>query len=54
MDKIANTCGHYDAYRKIKNIPESFVFELINPKNYDKNKKNKIFLKKCLLQYIRL
>ena len=43
FDKIANTCGHYDAYRKIKNIPESFVFELINPKNYDKNKLIEIY-----------
>lgn len=30
-DKISNTVGHYDAYRKIKNIPDKFLFELINP-----------------------
>lgn len=36
FDKIANTCGHYDAYRKIKNIPEKFVFDLIRPKDNDK------------------
>ena len=43
FDKIANTCGHYDAYRKIKNIPESFIFELINPKSYDKKKLIEIY-----------
>ena len=31
MDKVANTVGHYDAYRKIENIKDRFVFELINP-----------------------
>ena len=31
MDKVANTVGHYDAYRKIKNIDDKFVYELINP-----------------------
>lgn len=31
MDKVANTVGHYDAYRKINNIEDKFVFELINP-----------------------
>ena len=31
MDKVANTVGHYDAYRKINNIEDRFVFELINP-----------------------
>ncbi len=43
FDKIANTCGHYDAYRKIKNIPESFRFELIEPKAYDDNKLVEIY-----------
>ena len=36
LDRIANTIGHYDAYRKINNIKSSFVFELINPKKMDK------------------
>lgn len=31
MDKVANTVGHYDAYRKIGNIEDRFVYELINP-----------------------
>ncbi len=31
MDKVANTVGHYDAYRKIKNIEDRFVFDLIKP-----------------------
>ena len=31
MDKVANTVGHYDAYRKIENIKDRFVFELIHP-----------------------
>lgn len=61
FDKIANTCGHYDAYRKIENIPESFVFELINPKKYDKKKLIEIYRKdsnelakgvKCDIAYI--
>ena len=34
FDKIANTCGHYDAYRKIQKINDSFEFNLINPKKY--------------------
>lgn len=32
-DKIANTVGHYDAYRKKVNIPDRFCFDLINPIN---------------------
>ena len=36
LDRIANTIGHYDAYRKIKEIKSSFVFELINPKKPNK------------------
>lgn len=31
MDKVANTVGHYDAYRKINDIEDKFVYELINP-----------------------
>lgn len=44
FDKIANTCGHYDAYRKIKNIPEKFVYDLINPKEIN-NKLIEIYQK---------
>lgn len=32
-DCIANTVGHYDAYRKIPNIKNRFRFRLINPLN---------------------
>lgn len=45
FDKIANTCGHYDAYRKIKNIPERFVYDLINPKEINSNKLIEIYQK---------
>lgn len=31
MDKVANTVGHYDAYRKIDNIEDRFAYELIKP-----------------------
>ncbi len=31
MDRVANTVGHYDAYRKTDNIEDRFVYELINP-----------------------
>ena len=31
MDKVANTVGHYDAYRKIRRIEDRFVYELISP-----------------------
>lgn len=31
MDKVANTVGHYDAYRKLDSIEDRFVYELINP-----------------------
>ena len=30
-DKIANTVGHYDAYRKKVDLQDRFLFELINP-----------------------
>ena len=30
-DKIANTVGHYDAYRKNVDMKDCFIFELINP-----------------------
>ncbi|MDR0920153.1 MAG: DNA adenine methylase [Oscillospiraceae bacterium] len=31
MDRCANTVGHFDAYRKIDNIPNKFLFDLIQP-----------------------
>lgn len=37
-DKVANTVGHYDAYRKIPDIPNKFKFELINPLDTTKKK----------------
>ena len=43
IDKIANTCGHYDAYRKIDNIESKFKYELILPKKLDKKQKIEIF-----------
>ena len=43
MDKIANTCGHYDAYRKIKKIDSKFKYELILPKKLDKKQKIEIY-----------
>lgn len=61
MDRIANTLGHYDAYRKIKSIKPTFKFELINPKVYKEDKDIKIFRKdsnklakevKCDIAYI--
>lgn len=30
-DRVANTCGHYDAYIKAKSIRDNFKFELIEP-----------------------
>ena len=38
MDRCANTVGHYDAYIKGKNIPNSFKFELISPYIYENKK----------------
>ena len=31
-DKVANTVGHYDAYRKIKHIDDRFVFDILEIK----------------------
>lgn len=45
MDKVANTCGHYDAYRKIDTIESRFKYELILPKKLDKKQKIKIYRK---------
>ncbi len=39
-DKIANTVGHYDAYRKNVEIKDRFVFELINPVDTSNKKIN--------------
>ncbi len=44
VDKIANTVGHYDAYRKKTILKDKFVFELINPIQTS-NKNIKIFRK---------
>ncbi|APZ50302.1 adenine methyltransferase [Jeotgalibaca sp. PTS2502] len=41
-DKIANTVGHYDAYRKKVDIQDRFSFELINPLD-TKNKNIQIY-----------
>ena len=38
MDKIANTCGHYDAYIITKSINDVFQFELVEPLDVSKNK----------------
>ena len=43
IDRIANTCGHYDAYRKIDKIDSKFKYELILPKRLDKNQKIEIY-----------
>ncbi len=37
MDKIANTVGHYEAYRKSITPQDMFVFELIKPIQHNKN-----------------
>ncbi len=31
MDKVANTVGHYDAYRKLSNVEDRFIYDLIQP-----------------------
>lgn len=43
-DKAANTVGHYDAYIKGKHIPDTFLFDLISPYQYN-NKKVHIYRK---------
>lgn len=43
IDKIANTCGHYDAYRKIDNIESKFKYELILPKQLKEKQKIEIY-----------
>lgn len=42
MDRIANTCGHYDAYRKGADFNNDFLLKFPNIKS-NKNKNNKIF-----------
>lgn len=42
VDKIANTVGHYDAYRKKVEIKDRFVFDLITPLDIA-NKEIKIY-----------
>lgn len=42
MDRIANTVGHYEAYRKINITDDRFKFELIGLNNYQ-NKEIEIF-----------
>lgn len=34
MDKVANTVGHYEAYRKKSVLDNRFIFELIDVRNY--------------------
>ncbi|MSN95847.1 adenine methyltransferase [Campylobacter sp. FMV-PI01] len=36
MDKVANTVGHFEAYRKDRKLRDSFEFNLINPIKTDK------------------
>jgi len=43
LDRISNTCGHYDAYIKGKNIRSSFKYELISPIQLEKNQKIDIY-----------
>lgn len=40
MDKVANTVGHYDAYRKNIDIEDQFIFDLITPLNTTKKEVN--------------
>ena len=43
MDKIANTVGHYDAYRKNGNLDRQLELCMLNLKSNTNNKNNKIF-----------
>lgn len=43
LDRISNTCGHYDAYIKGKNIRSSFKYELISPIQLEKKQKIDIY-----------
>lgn len=44
FDKISNTVGHYEAFRKGKSIPDRFIYLLIEPLNL-KDKKIDIYRK---------
>ena len=43
MDKIANTVGHYDAYRKTGELDKKLELCMLNIKSNKNNKNNKIF-----------
>ncbi len=43
MDKIANTVGHYDAYRKNGNLNKKLELYMLDLKSNKNNKNNKIF-----------
>ena len=43
MDKIANTVGHYDAYRKTGDLNKELELCMLNIKSNTNNKNNKIF-----------
>ena len=43
MDKIANTVGHYDAYRKNGNLEKKLELCMLDLKSNTNNKNNKIF-----------
>ena len=43
MDKIANTVGHYDAYRKTGDLNKKLELCMLNLKSNTNNKNNKIF-----------
>lgn len=43
MDKIANTVGHYDAYRKKGNLNKKLEMCMLNLKSNKNNRNNKIF-----------
>lgn len=43
MDKVANTCGHYDAYRKILDTTEPLYLQVPAIKKQEINKGNMIF-----------
>lgn len=43
MDKIANTVGHYDAYRKNGVLDRKLELEMLNLKSNKNNKNNKVF-----------
>lgn len=50
-DKIANTVGHYDAYRKKVDISNKFFYDLINP--IDVEEKNILIYRKDANQLVR-